>query len=140
MLFPSLTSPIQSYNTFYNNSRHAVKGSVKPPFARSRISRVDRHFDTRRNWRALSNDLQQLDSFDANLFLLKHKLDSVDANLNSQKRNLDSFDANLNLQKHKLDSFDANLNSKKRKLEFINIFKFASKEWNEWNVRVEFKF
>ena len=31
-------------------------------------------------------DLQQLDSFDANLILLKHKLDSFDANLNSQKR------------------------------------------------------
>ena len=57
------------------------------------------------------NDLQQLDSFDANLILSKHKLDSFVANLNSQKRKLHSFDANLNVQKRKLDSFDANLNS-----------------------------
>ena len=31
---------------------------------------------------------------------------------------LDSFGANLNSQKRKLDSFDANLNSQKRKLKF----------------------
>ena len=34
------------------------------------------------------NDLQQVDSFDTNLILLKHKLDPIDANLNSQKRKL----------------------------------------------------
>ena len=33
-------------------------------------------------------DLQQLDSFDTNLILLKHKLDPIDANWNSQKRKL----------------------------------------------------
>ena len=46
--------------------------------------------------------LQHLDSFDANLVLLKHKLDSFNANLNSQKRKLDSFIANLSSQKLKL--------------------------------------
>ena len=47
------------------------------------------------------SDLQQLDSFDAKLTLIKHKLDSFEANLNSQKRKLDSFDANLNSLKRK---------------------------------------
>ena len=116
MLFPSPTARIQSYNTFHRNSRRAIKRSVKPPFPHSRTSRVDRHFDTRRNWRAL----QQLDSFDANLFLLKHKLDFVDANMNLQKHKLDSFDANLNFQRRKLDSFDANLNFLRRKLDSSN--------------------
>ena len=34
------------------------------------------------------SDLQQFDSFEANLILLKHKRDSFDANLSSQKRKL----------------------------------------------------
>ena len=37
------------------------------------------------------NDLQQLDSIDANLIVITHKLDSFEENLNSQKRKLDSF-------------------------------------------------
>lgn len=49
---------------------------------------------------------------------------------------LDSFDANLNIQKHKLefsrklDSRDANLNSTERKLESLCLreFKFVLKE------------
>ena len=55
------------------------------------------------------NDLQELDSFDANL--------------NSQKRKPDSFDANLSSLKRKLDSFDPNLNILKR------IFIFSMQSW-----------
>ena len=35
------------------------------------------------------NDLQQLDSIDANMILLKRKLDYFDANLNSTRRKLE---------------------------------------------------
>ena len=82
------------------------------------------------------NDLDELNSVDANFNSQKRKPDSFDANLSSLKRKLDSFDPNLNIlkriffifsmhslrnaklntQKCKLDSVDANLNSLKRKL------------------------
>ena len=87
----------------------------------------------------VQKDLQELNSFDANLNSQKRKPDYIDANLRSLKRKLDSFDPNsnilkriffnffdadlnslrsakLNTQKCKLDSVDANLNSLKRKL------------------------
>ena len=67
------------------------------------------------------NDLQQLDSFDAKLILIKHKLDSFDANLNSQKRKLAS---NLNSLKRKLEKCKRYFSDAKRKLEFIRIVRF----------------
>ena len=48
----------------------------------------------------LHNDLQKLNSFDANLNSQKRKPDSFDANLSSLKRKRDSFDPNLNILKH----------------------------------------
>ena len=54
------------------------------------------------------NDLQELNSFDANL--------------NSQKRKPESFDANLSSLKGKLDSFDPNFNILKRIFLFIYFF------------------
>ena len=47
----------------------------------------------------VQNDLQELNSFDANLNSQKRKPDYIDANLSSLKRKLDSFDPNLNILK-----------------------------------------
>ena len=70
------------------------------------------------------NDLQELNSFDANL--------------NSQKRKPESFDANLSSLKSKLDSFDPNFNILKRFFFIYLFFFFLCKLESSKECKVEY--